>query len=111
MFAAVILLTFTPLPDLGRDPPLPPASDLARFPDAKTAESRHAFLSRQECALHHEEKSPERDNAIRQIEYALDCWGTLQAAHDSKTERERRQNLQQLNVLLGDMNYRRGQMP
>jgi hypothetical protein len=111
MFAALALVMLTPLPDLGRDPP-PPLSDLGRFPDAKAADARCRALQRQCCMVHQQQDSPERDYALRQIEYATECWGALLGAHDQKaSERDRRESLMELNHLLGDRDYRRGQMP
>ena len=110
MFAAIALVMLTPLPDLGRD--RPPLSDLRKFPDATTADVRWRGLQHQHCVLHQKPKSPERENAIRQVEYAIECWEALMAAHDQATpERDRREWLEQLNRLLGDKNYRRGRMP
>jgi hypothetical protein len=62
--------------------------------------------------LFQQPKSPERENALRRVEYARECWEALLAAHDQKSsERDRRDNLQELMRILGDQNYRRGQMP
>jgi hypothetical protein len=112
MLTAIALVMMTPLPDLGRDPPPPPLSDLARFPDIKTTEARFRALQNQYGMLRQMPKSSERDNAMRQNEYVSDCWMMLLAAHDKDTSaKKRREYLLELNCLLGDKNYQRGQMP
>jgi|SRR6516162_8382361 hypothetical protein len=108
MFAAIALVMMTPLPDLGRDPPLPPLADLRRFPDAKATEARFRALVTEEQEWQHFGEKDRR----RQIKYAKRCWGMLREALDSSGgERRRRACLQTLNQLLGDENYQRGQMP
>lgn len=62
--------------------------------------------------LHLSPKSSERDNALRQNDYERECWDTLLEARDeTASEKARRENLLELNRLLGDVNYKRGQMP
>jgi hypothetical protein len=112
MLTAIALVMLTPLPDIGHDPSLPSLSDLVRFPDRKTAESRGHRLFDQECRLLYQDSSPERYEALRQIEHALKCWDLLLGAQDKAfRERGRRECLKELKQLLGDENYRRGQMP
>lgn len=111
MLAAVLLLAFTPVPELEPGPPLPPVSDLARFPDKATAMVRCGVLQRQYCALHQQPETPERDAAIRQLDYMIDCWDTLALAHEDARAPARRRALKELRQLIGDADYRRGRMP
>jgi hypothetical protein len=116
MFAVALLLALTPLPaEVESAEPLPPLSDLVRFPEADTVKGHVETLARQNCALHFQPKSAERDAAIQQMKHVRKCWRALQSAHgtgeDKVSDRTRRQALEGLRHLIGDGDYRRGRMP
>jgi hypothetical protein len=115
MFAVALLLALTPLPvEVENAESLPPLSDLVRFPDVVTARNHSETLARQNCALHFQPKSAERDAAIQQMKHVRKCWRALQSAHgieDKVSDRTRRQALEGLRHLIGDDDYRRGRMP
>jgi DNA end-binding protein Ku len=71
--------------------------------------------TRQNCTLHFQPKSAERDAAIQQMKHVRKCWRALQSAHgtgeDKVSGRTRRQALEGLRHLIGDDDYRRGRMP